>query len=70
MNGQLISQSRGQIDYNTYEKLLQKINSVKLENIRDLQANEPMTFEYSCRKKMSSYYAKLAQILEESSEEV
>lgn len=58
------------IDYSLYEKLLQRISSIELQNITDLQTEDSLTFEESFSKQSESYYKQIEQLIQETSKEV
>ncbi len=59
-----------QIDYSHYEKLLQKISSIQLDNIVHLQSQDSFQFEESFLQSSESYYKQIEQLLQETSKEV
>ena len=70
MIAKYLDKQNDKIDYASYEKLLQKISSVHLENIIDLQSKSNMYFEESFSQVSESYYRKIEQIIKESIREV
>jgi len=58
------------IDYSLYEKLLQRISSIELQNIADLHSEDSLAFEESFSKQSESYYKQIEQLIQETSKEV
>lgn len=58
------------IDYSQYEKLLQRISSIDLQNIADLHSEDSLTFEECFSQQSESYYKQIEQLIQETSKEV
>ena len=65
-----IDEQQQKIDYSEYEKLLQKITSVQLEEIKTLQPSEQLQFYESWKNVSESYYKKIEDLLQGLDEEV
>ena len=65
-----IDEQQQKIDYSEYEKLLQKITSVQLEEIKSLQPSEQLQFNESWKNVSESYYKKIEDLLQGLDEEV
>lgn len=57
-------------DFSTYEKKLQQITSVQLDNITDLHSSISHSVEESFLELAHDYFLKIEQLLNQTSEEV